>query len=75
MDLHAAIVEEFRIVLTVSRFSDILKLTRKCPKNTPNNILFPPIMTAAKAMPDAGHTAVENPGGIANRSPNLAVTK
>ena len=70
----AASTVVFRIdaVLVVSR--EVRRLIKNDPSKMPGQTRYPNSRVPAKAMPDAGHTAVAYPGGIVNNSPSLPTT-
>ena len=53
----------------------LVKFATKEPKKTPGNVLYPKKITAAAAIPDAGHIAVALSGGRAIKKPNFAGMK
>lgn len=53
----------------------LVKFAANDPKKIPGNVLYPKKITAAAAIPDAGHIAVALSGGRAIKKPNFAGIK
>ncbi len=47
--------------------------TKNEPNQTPGQIRYPHSRTAAKAIPEGGHTIVRFPGGMAIKNPSFPV--
>ena len=63
------------IAAAPARETVVVLLARSAPSQTPGQTRVPSNTTPASANPEAGHTAVAFPGGMANVSPSIATTK
>ena len=63
------------IAAAPARETVVVLLASSAPSQTPGQTRVPSNTTAANAIPEAGHTAVAFPGGMANVSPTIATPR
>ena len=73
--LDTSINSKERIVNILYKEVKFIKFTNSDAKNTAGKFLYPKRSTAAEAIPETGHIAVESSGGKASKKPSFAGKK